>query len=430
MSIRSTLHLNRWHQNVWGLIALVAWVPFEVSAQEPLPSLDGPFTIPDSKNNLPLFGDEKAFNNDSTNLPKEDLPGKNTGSLNNLFSHQWVHTTAEQQLKGTVVTLVGQDTLNVSSIKVMLAKQGRIVATTQSDTDGEFVFESVFPGYYSIIAAAENSFATYGLAVMSDESGSHLPGSVELRVIRPKSDDIRRILNTDTIPTRDIGNDERAVRDPISAKRVFAKSHRVMSTKDGKVIGHLSRLGMDPELVDMSQMKAMLLKDGQVIARSDVTKEGAFEFEGVEPGCYGFAAAGNKGVAAVAFCVVKPDSYTQRKTTDGKFFVAAAVDAIAASELNVELADTADVMSYQETADAKNPDAEEIAAEEELPIAQPMMPYGGSNMFGAGQIIPGPGGGGAGIGQDLLGLAGLAGVAYVIAKEYDDDDTVVSPIVR
>jgi hypothetical protein len=411
------------------------------SGQEALPSLDGPFFVPESPDKAlnqtdrsSPFSDEKIFDSESKNLPRVETPNKDpmtasstkSGSLNNLFSHQWVHTTADQRLKGSVVTLVGQDTLSVSGVRVSLTQNGKVVSTVQSDVDGAFVFEGVLPGYYSIVAAADNSFAAYGLAVMSDDSGSHLPGFVELRVIRPSSQDVRRILNVETTPVQELTNDSESVRDPIAAKRVFAKSHRVMSTKDGKIVGRLSRMGMDPQLVDMSQMKAMLLKDGQVISRSDVSTDGAFEFEGVEAGCYGFAAAGNKGVAAFAFCVVKPDSYTQQMSNDGKRYIAALQDANAATELNVELANTGDVMSIQETLSDEEPEMEDVAAEE-LPPAQPMMPYGGSNMFGAGQVIPGASGG-SGFGG-LAELIGVGAIAWAIYESNKDDDTIVSPIV-
>jgi hypothetical protein len=414
----------------WSLLALVAWLPIHTFGQEALPALDGPFFVPESTDKAPgntdrssPFGDEKLFESDTKNQPKAEPPVKDpsdatragSGSLNNLFSHQWVHTSANQSLKGSVVTLVGQDTLSVSSVRVSLTQNGKMVSTVQSDVDGEFVFENVSPGFYSI-------------AVMSEVSGSHLPGSVEMRVIRPSSEDVRRILSEDTVPVQELTSDFESVRDPIAAKRIFAKSHRVMSTKDGKVVGHLSSLGKDPQLVDMSQMKAMLLKDGKVISRSDVTTDGAFEFEGVEAGCYGFAAAGNKGIAAVAFCLVKPDSYTQQTSTDGKRFVAAVQESNAASELNVELANTADVMSIKETTSEAKPDEEEVAAEE-LPPAQPMMPYGGSNMFGAGQVIPGAGAGGGGFGglAELIGVGAVGWAIYESTK--DDDDTIVSPIV-
>ncbi len=421
MSIRINLF-----RSLLVLLASAAFFSCIGYAQETLPSLDGLFPVPEATNSQSPFEDEKTLDNQL--VPKLDLlPKKNTGSLNNLFSHQWVRTSADDSLRGTVVTLVGQDTLSVSGAKVSLAQRGRVVATVQSNADGEYVFDNIPPGYYSIIADADNSFATYGLAVMNNESGSHLPESVELRVIRPKSEEIRRLLITDTIPTQISDTDQQFVRDPISSKRVFSKSHRVLSTKDGRVVGHLSRLGIAPEVVDMSQMKAILLKDGNTIFQSDVTKEGRFEFENVAPGCYGFAAVGNKGVAAVAFCVVRPDALTQRKTSDGKLFVVAVQDD-AVSELNVELADTADVMSTRETTNNENTVNEEVA-EEEATIPQPMMPFGGSNMFGAGQIIPG-GSKYGNIMEGVVGIGGLAAIAYAIAKNDDDDEaTVVSPIV-
>ena len=400
---------------------------WQLPAQETLPSIDGSFLLPDagSKKGSP-FGDDESVNL-SRELRSTDLAAKNSGALNSLFSHQWVHTNSSGGLEGSVVTLVGEDTLSVSGLNVILAQRGQVVSKVESNSNGGFVFENVQPGYYSIIAEADNSFATFGLAVMSNESGGHLPSAVEIRVIRPKGESIRRIMNVDMIPAKMSYTGVRVVRDPILAKRAFSKSHRVLSTKDGKVVGHLSQLGIAPELEVMSQMKAMLLKDGVEIARANVAANGAFEFQNVEPGCYGFAAAGNKGIAAVAFCVIKPDSLTRLKSKEGASFVSANQDT-AVSQLNVELADNSDVMSIRDQTTTEN--KEEVAAVEQPP-AQP-MPIGGSNMFGAGQIIPG-GSGGSGIGgvlKDLLGLGAIAGIAYVVGKEIDKDNKVVSPVTR
>ena len=438
MTIRSHISspsslLTRSLVTTFALLAFALSSASRVSAQEglPVPLFDVPlFDAPalPSTPAKPLspFGDDMPTEPSGQRTPSNDMEMKNSGALNNLFSHQWVHRNADGGIQGTVVTLVGEDTLSVSGIRVVLAQKGRIIANVESNTDGAFAFDDVAPGYYSIIAEADNSFATFGLAVMDSGSGSHLPSNIEVRVIRPKGDSIRRILDVDSVPSRVSDTYERLVRDPNAAKRIFSKSHRVLSTREGKVVGRLSKLGVAPDSVDMSQMKAMLLKDGVEIGRSNVTRDGAFEFDRVEPGCYGFAAAGNRGIAAVAFCVVKPDSMTQLKSSDGNYFVSAVQDT-ASPQLNVEVADNADVMSTRET----NSEGEEIVAvEEPLPI-QP-MPIGGSNMFGAGQVIPG-GSGGAQIGglvKDLAGLAALGAIAYVVAKEFDDNDDVVSPIVR
>jgi len=408
------------------LVVIVANASRNILAQEALPPIDVPFFVPESSTNRTSpFGDELTPASNET-AQKVDLEMKNSGALNNLFSHQWVHTNADGGLEGTVVTLVGEDTLSVSGMRIVLAQKGRIFADVVSNKDGEFSIANVSPGYYSIVAEAENSFAAFGLAVMDKDSGSHLPNNLEVRVIRPKGDSIQRILDVDSVPTQVSDTYSRFVRDPNATKRVFAKSHRVLSTRDGNVVGRLSKLGATPDTVDMSQMKAMLLKDGVEIGRSNVSRDGSFEFVGVEPGCYGFAAAGNRGIAAVAFCVVKPDSLTQLKSNQGYRFVSAIEDT-AVGQLNVEVADNADVMSTRDTTKQVE---EEVLATEELPPLQ-AMPIAGSNMFGAGQVIPGGSTSGiGGLAKDLAGLAALGAIAYVVAKEFDDENTVVSPLTR
>jgi Carboxypeptidase regulatory-like domain len=410
-------------------IALLAAIgTFEsLRAQELFPQVNPPLLVPESKD-----PQSSPFSDDAESLkaPEKSNEAKNSaGSLNNLFSHQWVQTNGTGGIKGSVVTLSGDDTLSVSGTRVILAQQGRSIANTSSNQDGEFSFENVSPGYYSIIAEADNSFATYGLAVLSNDAGSHLPNSIEIRVIRPKGDAIRKIIGTELPPTAISGTNDSMVSDPLAPKRSFAKSHRILSSVDGKVVGRLSTMGMAPELVDMSQMKTMLLLDGIEIGRSNVMVDGSFSFENVEPGCYGLVAAGNRGVAAVAFCVLKPsESSAMQKSSDGKVYVMAngTLQDTASSSLNVELADGNDVMNVQEQVKA---DKDKLA-DDDSPFVAPTIVGNGP---GAGQVIGGGGGGGLGGGLGGLGgIGGLGALAAVAALVADDDDdnnnTVVSPI--
>jgi hypothetical protein len=413
-----------------------------VFAQDLFPQVNPPLLVPEAdgkkaspfKDEVEMLQAPKDKDKSGGANSDKDLMAKGAGSLNNLFSHQWVRTASTGLLKGSVVTLSGEDTLSVSGTKVVLAQRGKPIANTTSGTEGEFSFPSVAPGYYSIIAEADNSFATYGLAVLDTETGKHLPESVEIRVIRPKGDGLRRIIGIDLVPSTLSGTSDNEVRDPISAKRTFAKSHRVLSSENGRVVGRLSTLGMAPELVDMSQMKVMLLREGTEIGRSNVTEDGQFKFEEVTPGCYGFVAAGNRGVAAVAFCVIKPEEVASYRATDGSRYVAfGALQDTAVSSLNVELADGADVMTVQDT----QKKSEEEAAEEEQPYQNPPVV---GNMFGAGQIIGGGGSSTAGLGDALRGLVGigaLAGFGAFIADQLDDEGTnssngnlVVTPVTR
>ncbi len=394
-------------------------------AQELFPQVNPPLLVPESKD-----AKSSPFSNEPESLqaPRGDMMVKSAGSLNNLFSHQWVQTTGAGALKGTVVTLSGDDTLSVSGTRVILAQRGRSVASTSSNQDGEFSFANVPPGYYSIIAEADNSFATYGLAVLANDYGSHLPSSFEIRVIRPKGETIRRIIGTDLPPTAVSGTNDGMVQDPLAQKRTFAKSHRILSSDNGKIVGRLSTMGMAPELVDMSQMKTMLLRDGNEIGRAEVSVDGTFKFDSVEPGCYGLVAAGNRGVAAVAFCVLKPESMAMQRSADGKVFVTAnmagALQDTASPSLNVELADGSDVMSVQDQVSTKD----EVVDGEAPFVAPPIV----GNGPGAGQVIGG-GGGGGGLGSGLGGLGGLAalgGIAAIIADSNDNNNNNVrvSPI--
>jgi hypothetical protein len=381
-----------------------------------------------------LAPDEKAPSRESPFL--EDIEPLNplqandvmtSGSaLNHLFSHQWVQTNGTGSLKGSVVTLAGQDTLSVSGMRVTLSQRGRVVATTTSNQNGDFLLPNVAPGCYSIIAEADNSFATFGLAVLSKESGAHLPDWVELRVIRPKGEAIRRILGVDLSPTQASGTWDGYIRDPLTKTRTYAKSHRILSTEDGRVKGRLSVMGMTQSNIDMSQMKAMLLKDGNERSRVEVARDGSFQFNGVEPGCYGLLAVGNRGVAAVAFCVIKPSSVASNRTADGKFLVSMAVDTLqdtASDSLNVELADGNDVMMTQQET------TEEEAADKEAGFVPPPI----ARQLGGGQIIGGGGGGGfGGLLGGLAELGALGAVAAILANEFDNNNNnnVNSPITQ
>jgi hypothetical protein len=218
------------------------------------------------------------------------------------------------------------------------------------------------------------------------------------------------------------------VRDPLVGKREFAKSHRILADATGKVVGRISPLAAAAEAADMSQMSVMLLQEGMEISRSKVSVDGRFTFEKVLPGCYGFVAAGNRGMAAVAFCVVSEDALAKRPSAPARSWRPVSLQELASPSLNVELADGADVLAIQESLTP-----EEEAVEEEIEEAAWMQPPMGGNMFGAGTVIGGGGGGTLG-GEwlgDLLGLGALAAMAAVIADSDDDNQSnVVSPITQ
>jgi hypothetical protein len=404
------------------LAQMIVLIGFRIAAtaQELNPAL----VVPSANANEPsLFGREgEAL------LAPMELLAKDSGMLNNLFSHQWVQMGEGGTVRGRVLTLVGDDTLSVSGTQVSLIQRGRVIASTASRSDGSFSLDGMQTGYYSIVAEADNSFAAFGLVVLDPEAGAHLPSSVDIRVVRPRGDSLRRILSVDMPPMALSGSLGGMVRDPLVGKREFAKSHRILADATGKVVGRISPLAAAAEAADMSQMSVMLLQEGMEISRSKVSVDGRFTFEKVLPGCYGFVAAGNRGMAAVAFCVVSEDALAKRPSAPARSWRPVSLQELASPSLNVELADGADVLAIQESLTP-----EEEAVEEEIEEAAWMQPPMGGNMFGAGTVIGGGGGGTLG-GEwlgDLLGLGALAAMAAVIADSDDDNQSnVVSPITQ
>jgi hypothetical protein len=349
--------------------------------------------------------------------------------LNSLFSHQWVRTDEQGALRGSVVSLIGQDSLTVSGARVTMAQQGKSAMTVDTNVDGNFSFANVPAGVYSLIVEADNSFATFGVAVVANDLGQHLPNDIEVRVVRPKSLSLAEIIQREMVPSPSETRTDLILRDPIASKRVFASSHRIATGKDGTVKGQLSKIAVAPGTISLEGMRAFLLKEGKTLESVPVANDGSFTFTGVQPGCYGFLAAGRQGIAAVSFCVVNDSTVAKSVNADGSRFVAFAQDS-PGSGLNVELADGADFMGS-----APPSSVEEVVPGEEVIVdGQPMMAAGGGFPGGGGGGVYGGGGGGGGYGGLIGGLAAAGLIAWGISESGSDNNTnnnapvIVSPI--
>jgi len=350
--------------------------------------------------------------------------------LNSLFSHQWVRTDEQGAFRGSVVSLIGQDTLSVAGARVTMAQQGKSAMTVDTGVDGNFSFANVPAGVYSLIVEADNSFATFGVAVVANDLGKHLPNDIEVRVVRPRSLSLAEIIQREMVPSPSETRTDLVLRDPIAGKRVFASSHTVASSKDGTVQGQLSKIAVAPGSINLSGMRAFLLKEGKTIESVPVSVDGNFTFNGVQPGCYGFLAAGRQGIAAMSFCVVNDNSVAKSVNANGSRFVSFVQDS-SVSGLNVELADGADFMGMTPTTVVE----EVIPGDEVIEVGQPMMAAGGGFPAGGGGGVYGGGGGGglAGLGGPIAGLIGAGLIAYGISESNNNDTNnnapIVSPIV-
>lgn len=335
-------------------------------------------------------------------------------ATNDLFVNQWVHASADGTINGSVVALMGQDSLSLARVKVTLSQNGAVVASDETDVDGDFLIEKVTPGLYSLSAEGAGSVAIFSLAVLDEIAGKHLPNSVEVRVM-PTSSRISELIRGQTIPKE--ATPITLTGDPLQMSRKMATTHQVMLDSAGMLNG---RLGKAASAVDMSSMTVFITKDGKEISRARVSGNGEFAVQGLAPAVYGLVASGDQGVAAVGFCAVAQSVVMANPRAN----VLVSQSTLPRS-LNIEVCDAPVAEKSQNfPTDAV---AEAVPSTSVVGMAPVGMAPGMGGGFGGGT-----GGGGGGIGGGLGSLAGIGGliaVGIIAADNNNNSTNTPSPIV-
>ncbi len=363
------------------------------------------------------------------------VPASSEKPLNDLFSKQWIKVDAKGGIEGSLVELTSEDKRPLSGLPVNLVREGRIFASSTSDSSGNFRFDNVAPGLYSLVTRTNQSFSALALQVLDANAGSHLTSSIEVRPVRSAGNRVRDIVRMQTFPVFTHANgdleamDAVPPSDPIAGERRFALSHVVKLDANGNLVGQLSKPGLAASSSGVSGTTVFVLKGEEEIARTEADENGRFTFSSLVPGVYGFIAAGAGGIGATSFQVV--DAGVALKSADGTKLVAINLQDCC-PVLNCEIVPPTEVTCCEPLV------VETIIEEPILACEQPIIEegcgcqvapacgggcgwgggYGGGGYGGGGGLL----GGGGGFGN-ILGLAGLAGVAAVIADSNDDDST-------
>lgn len=360
--------------------------------------------------------------------PAAAVRNENSAYLNELFSKQWVRLSKDNSVSGSLVHLTGTESKAIGGLPVALVRDGQVTHRVKAGEDGKFTFSDVEPGSYSLVTRTNESIAAFSLQVL-DSSNTHLSSDVEVRVVRPAGTKVKEILRSQTLPTYAV----RAVegpsieKDPLGDSRSFSKSHVIKMDAQGNLVGQLASVGVGN---DMSNMQVYVLKDGVEVATTRADKNGQFTIEKLNPGVYGFIAAGDGGFAATSFHLIS--AATAAKSNDGSVYVS--IFGHACGRMNVEVVPCAEVVTCEqpvqviEESIVQAPVAEacnEVVVDE--CGTAPSCGCGGGWGGGWGGGGGGGGFGGGGFGA-LAGIAGLAAVAGILAADDNDDVPVVSPI--
>ena len=346
--------------------------------------------------------------------------------LNQLFNKQWVCLDKNNSISGSLVHLADNDKAPLAGLPVALVRDGEIAHSAISDQTGSFKFDNVESGSYSLVTRTNESIAAFSLHVL-DAKNTHLSSSVEVRVVRPAGGKVKEILRSQTLPTYAVRVDKQEVsKDPLGGSRTFSKSQFIKLDSDGRLSG---QLGSVLSTTDLSEMVVYVLKNGEEKARANVDSEGKFSFDGLQPGVYGFVAAGSSGFAATSFQLI--GNSNALVGADGSRFVSP-LDAC--GQMNVEVVPCCEVVVCEQPVQTvvesvvQAPIVDSCAVPVDQCGVAPSCGCGGG--FGGG--YGGGGGGGFGGGRGLAGIAGIAGLATVAgilaARNNNNNAAIVSPI--
>ena len=330
-----------------------------------------------------------------------------TAQTNDLFVNQWVRVNSAGSIGGSIVALLGKDSMSLPKVRVSLSHNGTVVAYDDTDIEGEFLVEHVNPGLYTLKAEGAGTIAIFSLVVLDETAGKHLPNAINVPVMHT-SGRVSEILRGQSNPRISFPSTA-PTQDPLGSNRILASSYQVMLDGQGNLSG---RLGKSSAVSNMSSMTVFIMKDGQEFKRVRVSADGSFTVPGLAPACYGLVAAGDLGVAAVGFCAVNRSVVS--KNANGTVFVA---QGKTPTSLNIELGDAS---------------GSELPPQNEVVVSDPPInrAVGMGPGFGGGGSGGGGSGGRGGLGG-LGGLAAIAGLATVgaIAASNNNDAIVVSPVV-
>lgn len=345
-----------------------------------------------------------------------------TELVNELFSRQWVTSNEMGDVTGSVVGLVPNDKTSVADLAVYLVKESKVEIKTKTDAEGKFTLVGVQPGTYSLVVRGEEAISAFSLKVLSRENGLHLTSDVEVRVVKPATK-VGEILRGQTLPSYAMRSEPSVelTSDPLGTNRSFSPSQVVKADEQGHLVGKIGALDGD---ADLSDLTVFILKDGQEVAKALVAPNGEYAVAGLQPGVYGFVAAGESGFVATAFEFVANKS--EPVNVRGEKLIGIFRPC---RFLNAERIPYRDVVAV-DVVQTEVVEVVEAPAEVVVDSTTPMPGYGAGMGWGG---FGGGGGGGSGMAGGgwggIAGIAGLAAVAGILAAEDDDQAPVVSPAV-
>ena len=415
-------------------------------------------------------------------------PGMNAqddSGLDQTLRAHYVRLNENGELTG-VISAIDKSGVStgVGNLEVNLVQKSRVVTRATTISDGSFLTREIPPGSYTLCVAGSDGFLAYGIQVIARESGDEealpvpLPGEEDTAGESPEDSDAD--IGQTSSPARPSqpvawrgsgGYQENVPASPIEVTAAvippeFSALQRIMSdyvpegldvsmggsggsrinveesvvvggfqvslTAEGNLEGQIASLtSEDNEPIRLREMNAFLLLDDQIYSRVTVQEDGNFLFNDIEPGVYGFAAAGPDGFAAMSFqAVAAEEEESAIYGPDSPFRNASRERSRSSEQLKVAISPAEDLPWLRDKINELNrvppPPAQPIAVE------PPPPPPGGAFGGPGGGGFGGPGGyAGSGYGNfgEWIGAALAAWVIAEAARNRNDNVITTPPII-
>ena len=321
---------------------------------------------------------------------------------------------------------LGFEARAAKGVTVKVIQEGVESGKAITDDQGNFLIAGLNPGVAALLAYSESGFMLYGIKLVAtnENQGSINEIDIDSALVSAADVGIVRQLISSKLPKADLRFASAATEDeqkfPLGSGDLSTSvaGHRVQLQKDGRLRGSINlmddRTGRIREVLDLS---IYFVREGKIVAKSDVENNGEFLAAGLEPGFHSVVGVGKDGTFALGVEIVGAD----QEVADASSSHYRTVAVMASLEMNVAPANAGNFNSTNSSGLTGGAVA--------LGITPPSTPAGatpGTSANGGG----GSGGSGAvGGGGNLEALAALlsGGIGAALGYEAGQSNTPASP---
>ena len=337
-----------------------------------------------------------------------------------VYHSGWGYLKSDGSLSGQVVTVGASATVRPqSNATVTLSRDLVVVATTQADANGSFVFSGLTPGVYEIATESPESYGIVSFEAV--QGGGNAAASVmEVYASSMRRSSVDEVLQSLWAPQDGVGVGRPFV-DVVDPLRPAAQSQRV-AIRGGAVSGQVAF--SNPLCIPEAHV-VKVFSQGKLVATAPVDRMGKFSFPVQSPGPVDLVLGGSAYAAMGVELVEDATRLSGHASGDVRLVSLASAEAIAQNLLVPAVGGPSSDGTDQPIPLGPQP----------LPLAGPGFPMeggfgGGGGYSGGGGMGGGSGGGGVGGGiGGLGGLLGIAGLAVGVTALADDDDGFTTPPV-